>query len=101
MPEHLPEETRQRKVLTEKYRSDRLWMMDWIQEQKNKIVRNLWMMDWIQEQKNKIVRNQQYEEAAKWRDIERTFYNIEENEEKHHLRPQFDEIFFYLYESLE
>jgi len=84
MPEHLPEEVRQRKVLTEKYRSDRLWMMDWIQEQKNK-----------------IVRNQRYEEAAKWRDVERTFYDIEKNENHHHLRPQFDEIFFYLYESLE
>jgi len=83
-PEHFPEEVRQRKVLTEKYRIDRLWMMDWIQEQKNK-----------------VARNQQYEEAAKWRDIERTFYNIEKNEEKHHLRPEFDEIFFYLYESLE
>jgi len=84
LPEHLPEETRQRKVLTEKYRSDRLWMLDWIKEQKNK-----------------TAINQQYEEACKWRDFEMTFYKIEENEEKHHLRPQFDEIFFYLYESLE
>lgn len=84
LPEHLPTEIRQRKVLTEKYRSNRLWMVEWLNKQQNK-----------------TAKNQQYEETVKWREFERAFYNIEENEEKHYLRTEFDDIFFYLYERIE
>ena len=47
LPEHHPTEIRQRKVLTEKYRNNRLWMAEWLSKQQNK-----------------TVKNQQYEEAV-------------------------------------
>lgn len=61
-----------------------------------------WMQDWLLKQQSKYTRTKNYEDAAKLRDLNRTFFLIiENNPEYYHLKNEFDEIFFYLYENLE
>lgn len=56
-----------------------------------------WMLNWIKIQKQKSIKIQDYDEAARWRDVELKWNRLQENNNKH-LQIEFDCIFFYLFE---
>lgn len=76
------EDIRKRKVLTEKHQEHN----------------RAWMVNWIATQKNKVVRKQNYEEAGRWREFEKLFYDVKQYPYDEKI---FDNIFFELYERFE